>query len=72
MLRKVAEGVWWIEDADGMPIALVTALDDGTPLAVAEQWWAASQTLLRDLNGSDTVRDMLKGQILGDDEPDGN
>jgi hypothetical protein len=27
--------VYWIEDADGIPVALVTALDDGTPLKAA-------------------------------------
>ena len=72
MLRKVADGVWCIEDADGMPAALVTAMEDGTPLVVAEQWWNASQMLLRDLTGSDTIRDMLKRQGSGDDERDGN
>jgi hypothetical protein len=37
------------EDADGLPTALVTHLEDGTSLKVAEQWWAASQNLLRTL-----------------------
>ncbi|MGH3165809.1 MAG: hypothetical protein ACRDN0_07925 [Trebonia sp.] len=46
MLRKVAEGVYWIEDAEGSPLALVTALEDGTSLKVAEQWWAASRRML--------------------------
>jgi hypothetical protein len=59
MLRKVANGVWRTEDADGMPAAVVTALDFGKPLPVAEQWWTASQMVLHDLVGSDTVRDML-------------
>lgn len=51
-----------------MPLALVTAMDDGTPLIVAEQWWNASQMLLRDLTGSETVHDMLKRQISDNDE----
>jgi hypothetical protein len=46
MLRKVADGVYWIEDADGLPSALVTTLDNGTPLKVAEQWWTASRTMM--------------------------
>ena len=46
MLRKVADGVYWSEDADGLPMALVTALDDGTSLKVAEQWWVPGQLLL--------------------------
>jgi len=46
MLRKVADGVYWTEDADGLPAALVTTLDDGTPLKVAEQWWTASRTMM--------------------------
>jgi hypothetical protein len=68
MLRKVANGVWWIEDADGMPTALVTALADGTPLAVAEQWWTASHDLLHDLTNSDSVRDWAKQQIPNEDD----
>lgn len=72
MLRKVADGVWYIQDADGMPAALVTALDDGRSLAVAEQWWTASQRLLRDLGDSDIVRDMLERQSPGDDKRDKN
>jgi hypothetical protein len=69
MLRKVADGVWYIEDADGLPAALVTTLQDGTPLGLAEQWWTASQTLVRDLADSDTVRDMLM-RPSSDDESD--
>jgi hypothetical protein len=46
ILRKVADGVYWIEDADGMPLALVTTLEDGTPLKAAEPWWAASSRML--------------------------
>lgn len=41
---------------------LVTALDDGTPLKVAERWWVASQTLLQTLEGwaaSDAPREWL-------------
>jgi hypothetical protein len=49
MLRKVAGGVWWIEDADGLPAALVTTLDDGTPLSAAEPWWAASARMIETL-----------------------
>jgi hypothetical protein len=43
--HKVAAGVYWIEDADGLPLALATTTDDGTPLKVAEQWWAASNAM---------------------------
>ncbi|MGH3278505.1 MAG: hypothetical protein ACRDNW_05135 [Trebonia sp.] len=39
MWHKVADGVYCIEDADGLPAALVMALDDGTPLKAAETWW---------------------------------
>jgi hypothetical protein len=46
MWHKVAAGLYWIEDADGLPLALASAMDDGTPLKVAEQWWAASSALL--------------------------
>jgi hypothetical protein len=46
MWWKVIDGVYWIEDADGMPLALATTLDDGTPLKAAEPWWAASRTML--------------------------
>jgi hypothetical protein len=46
MWQKVADGVWAVEGADGLPTALATTLDDGTPLKVAEQWWAARQNLL--------------------------
>ena len=46
MLRKVADGVYWIEDADGLPMALVTALDDGTSLKAAGPWRAASRRML--------------------------
>jgi hypothetical protein len=45
MWRKVAEGVYCIEDADGMPLALATTLDDGTPLKAVEPWWAASRRM---------------------------
>jgi hypothetical protein len=38
-----------VEDAVGLPSALVTALDDGTPLKAAERWWMASRTLLQTL-----------------------
>jgi hypothetical protein len=37
--------VYWIEDADGLPLVLATTTDDGTPLKVAEQWWAASNAM---------------------------
>lgn len=46
MWRKVADGVWCIEDADDLPMALATTLDDGTPLRVAEQWWAAARDVI--------------------------
>ena len=47
VLHKLADGVYWAEDADGLPTALATTLDDGvTSLKAAEQWWAASQRLL--------------------------
>jgi hypothetical protein len=46
MWRKVADGVYCIEDADGMPLALATTLDDGTPVKGAEPWWAASRRML--------------------------
>jgi hypothetical protein len=47
VLHKLADGVYWAEDADGLPAALATTLDDGvTSLKAAEQWWAASQRLL--------------------------
>jgi hypothetical protein len=46
MWRKVADGVYCIEDADGMPLALATALEDGTPLEAVEPWWAASRRML--------------------------
>jgi hypothetical protein len=59
MLRKVAGGVYWIADANGLPLALATALDDGTPLKVAEQWWAVNSTLL-DWASSDAGRDWLR------------
>lgn len=52
MLRIVADGTYWIEDAGGLPAALVTTLDDGTPIRAAEPWWAASRALL-DLLTSD-------------------
>jgi hypothetical protein len=45
VLRKVADGVYWIEGSDGLPVGLATTLDDGTPLKVAEQWWEASRSL---------------------------
>lgn len=51
MLRKVAGGVWWIEDADGLPAELVTVLDDGTPLSAAESWWTASARVIETLAG---------------------
>lgn len=72
MWRKVTDGLWCIEDADGIPAALVTHLDDGTSLAVAEQWWAASQRLVNDLSDSSTIRDWLKRQSSDDDEQEGN
>jgi hypothetical protein len=47
ILRKLADGVYWTEDADGLPAALATTLDDGiTSLKAAEQWWSAGQRLL--------------------------
>ena len=46
MWRKVADGVWCIEDVDGLPMALATTLDDGTSLKVAEQWWAAARGVI--------------------------
>jgi hypothetical protein len=59
MWQKVAAGVYWMEDADGLPLALASAMDDGTSLAVAEQWWAASQALV-EWAGSDTGREWLR------------
>ena len=38
--------MYWIEDADGLPTALVTALADGTSLKAAEPWWAAGRRML--------------------------
>jgi hypothetical protein len=58
MLRKVADGVYWTEDADGLPAALVTALEDGTPLRVAEQWWSAGRMLV-EWAASDAARAWL-------------
>lgn len=46
MWQKIAHSVWCIEDADGLPMALATTLDDGTPLKVAEQWWAAARGVI--------------------------
>jgi hypothetical protein len=45
MLRKVVDGLYWIEGSDGLPIALATTLDDGTPLKVAEEWWSTVRRL---------------------------
>lgn len=50
--------VWAIEGSDGLPIALTTTLEDGTPLQVAEQWWAGSRALL-DWVVSDAGREWL-------------
>jgi hypothetical protein len=58
MWHKVAAGVYWIEDADGLPLALATSTDDGTPLKVAEQWWAASNAPIG-WAGSDAGREWL-------------
>ena len=58
-LRKAADGVYWTEDADGLPAALVTTLDDGTPLKVAEQWWwTASRTMMD--RATDLARELLE------------
>jgi hypothetical protein len=38
--------VYCIEDADGMPLAVATTLDDGTPLMAAVPWCAASLRML--------------------------
>jgi hypothetical protein len=54
MWHKVADGVYCIEDSNGLPMAVATALEDGTPLRIAEQWWDASRRLL------DSCRDWLK------------
>jgi hypothetical protein len=37
--------MYYIEDVDGMPLALATTLDDGTPLKAVEPWWAASRRM---------------------------
>lgn len=58
MLRKVAEGIYLAEDADGLPAALVTTLDDGTPLKVADQWWTASRTVMD--RATALARDLLE------------
>lgn len=44
--QRVAGGVWCVEDVDGLPVALVTRLDDGPSLAVAEQWWSYLEGLI--------------------------
>lgn len=46
MWQKVAHGVWCIEDDDGLPMALATTRDDGTPLKVAVQWWAVARDVI--------------------------
>jgi hypothetical protein len=59
-LRKLADGVYWTEDADGMPAALATTLEDGvTSLRAAEQWWAAGQSLL-EWTASDAGREWVE------------
>lgn len=45
MWHKVTGGIYWIEGPDGIPVGLATTLDDGTPLKVAEQWWAVNRRL---------------------------
>jgi hypothetical protein len=45
MLRKVVDGVWWTGDADGLPAARVTHLEEGTSLRAAGEWWAAGQAV---------------------------
>ena len=71
MWHKVADGVYAIEGPDGLPIALMTTLGDGTPLRVAEQWWAGSRTLL-EWAKTDAGRERLRhlGE-LGGSEPTG-
>ena len=59
MWQKVADGVYAIMDADGLPAGLATTLDDGTPLKVAEQWWSASRKLV-EWAGSDAARELLE------------
>jgi hypothetical protein len=68
MWHKVADGVYWVEGPDGLPVGLATTLDGGTPLTIAEGWWAGAQKLIHDLASSDTVRDMLRRQVLGEGE----
>jgi hypothetical protein len=68
MWRKVADGVWCTEDADGMPAALATSLDDGTPLRIAEQWWGLGQRLL-DWVGSDAERELPDRYGIDPDPP---
>lgn len=58
MLRKVADGVWWTEDSDGLPGALVTHLEDGTSLRAADQWWTASRAVAATL--AESARDLLE------------
>jgi hypothetical protein len=67
MWRKVANGVYWIEDVDGLPVALATTLGDGTPLRVAEQWWDARRGMVE--SSLDWVR--LHLPDLGWPEQDG-
>jgi hypothetical protein len=40
MLRKVVDGVYWIEGPDGTPVGLTTTSDDGTSLKAVECWWS--------------------------------
>jgi hypothetical protein len=60
---KVGAGLYWVEGADGLPLAIAPALQDGTPIMVAEQWWAASNAML-DWVGSNAGREWLSR--LGD------
>lgn len=54
MLRKVADGVYWIKGPDGLPVGLATTLEDGTSLEVAEQWWSATRGLAERLSTPET------------------
>jgi hypothetical protein len=58
-VAKVAGGVNAIEDTDGLPVALATALDNGTPLQVTEQWWGLHRRLC-EWAASDEARELLK------------
>jgi hypothetical protein len=55
-VHKVGAGLYRAEGPDGLPLEIALALEDGTPLMVAEQWWAASNAML-DWVGSNAGRE---------------